>query len=167
MTHEHEQQRAILRFKCKSAKLTLKIENVQNCIVDSLFWSELSRTVLSGISAHGIQNIHIHIFYSRNLSSCLFSFWKFHQIFLMSSVFIPFYFQFLTKILRFAKCILKSTGLSGFLLPFKDQVKLLLQLKSLDIEEQRETGHVVHCCTRLSVRMMLRQKKVNMIVTKI
>ena len=67
MTHEHEQQRAILRFKCKIAilLLTLKIENVQNCIVDSLFWSELSRTVLSGISAHGIQNIILHIFYPR------------------------------------------------------------------------------------------------------
>ena len=65
MTHEHEQQRAILRLKCKSAILTLKIENVQNCIVDSLFWSELSRTVLSGISARGIQNIILHIFYPR------------------------------------------------------------------------------------------------------
>ena len=65
VVHEHEQQRATLRFKCKSAILTLEIENLQNCIVDSLFWSELSRTVLSGRSAHGIQNIIFHIFYPR------------------------------------------------------------------------------------------------------
>ena len=148
-------------FEKKSCKIALWTHSFGRSCHEQYCLGSLHMEYRTSFSIYFIQGWKIH------LSSCLFSFWKFHQTFLMSSVFIPFYFQFLTKILRFAKCILKSTGLSGFLLPFKDQVKLLLQLKSLDIEEQRETGHVVHCCTRLSVRMMLRQKKVNMIVTKI
>ena len=163
MTHEHEQQRAILRFKCKSAILTLKIENVQNCIVDSLFWSELSRTVLSGISAHGIQNIILHIFYPRMKNTFVILFFFILKISLnifdVISLHTILFSIFFTNILRFAKCMVKSTGLSGFLLLFKDQFKLQLQLKSWDNEEQRDSGHVVHCCACLSVGMMLRQKK--------
>ena len=138
-------------FEKKSCKIALWTHSFgcheQYCL------GSLHMEYRTSFSIYFIQGWKIH------LSSCLFSFWKFHQIFLMSSVFIPFYFQFLTNILRFAKCMVKSTGLSGFLLLFKDQVKLQLQLKSWDNEEQRDSGHVVHCCTRLSVGMMLRQKK--------
>ena len=167
MTHEHEQQRATLRFKCKSAILTLKIENVQNCIVDSLFWSELSRTVLSGRSAHGIQNIILHIFYPRmkntfvilsffilKISPKLFYVISLQPIFI--SVFDKQFTIFLSMHLQNVCWRVQSVWISY---PFKDQVQLLLQLKSWDNEEQRDSGHVVHCCARLSVGMMLRQKK--------